>query len=87
MLPLCDSFGENAVPPSTCSGNFLPKKTCLIMWRSGSEVGLPKSYPPPILLEATGRILRGQPDAAFVAQLKRTTLRSTTPAAGGLHLG
>jgi hypothetical protein len=28
MLPLCDSFGENAVPPSTYSGNFLPKKTC-----------------------------------------------------------
>jgi hypothetical protein len=28
MLPLCDSFGENAVSPSTCSGNFLPKKIC-----------------------------------------------------------
>jgi len=33
MLPLCDSFGENAVPPSTCSGNFLPKKTCT--WSCG----------------------------------------------------
>src|ERR1017187_10213915 len=39
--------------------------------RTAGYVGIAESDPPPILLEATGRILRSQPGAAFVAQLKR----------------